>query len=168
MKKITFIVLTLMLCSCSSSVPDIAGGTTPETQEIVDLSEYEIEETAEEIHDLTGAWVEAGYEDLDVFMYGAILDGQIEVMWNMEENTIHALYWAGTYTPPTEPGSYSWVSENDTEKTGSALFASGDDTKEFLYEDGVLYFWLTVSGVSRNIKMVPASEEAIAYINNNK
>ena len=65
-----------------------------------------------------------------------------------------SLYWAGSYiAPESAVTEYSWTSENDTEKTGSALLASGDDTKEFTYKDGVISYEASAMGTTKTMKL---------------
>jgi hypothetical protein len=64
-----------------------------------------------------------------------------------------ALYWAGTYTAPTQPvNTFEWESKNDHDKTGSAILASSDDTKKFTYADGILSWPASAMGVDMVIK----------------
>ena len=66
-----------------------------------------------------------------------------------------SLYWAGSYVAPndnTEP--YTWDSENDKEKTGSALLASSDDIKAFTYENGELTYSASALGTTVKKRLV--------------
>lgn len=83
--------------------------------------------------DLTGNWEEK--DKGDSYQAGYIKDGEIVIYWVSDGGDTKSLYWAGSYIAPTDNAEpYTWNSENDKEKTGSALLASGDDTKKFTYE----------------------------------
>ena len=65
-----------------------------------------------------------------------------------------SLYWAGTYVAPQysdEP--YTWDSENDKEKTDSALLASGADTKTFTYENNQISYEASAMGSTQTVKL---------------
>ena len=65
-----------------------------------------------------------------------------------------SLYWSGTYEAPTEATeNYTWDSVNDTSKTANALLASGDETKTFTYENGVLSYEASALGTTTTVKM---------------
>ena len=96
------------------------------------------------IPDLSGEWV--GEEQV-----ATISGDTIMVYWGSDD--AKALYWAGSFIPPTEPGKYTWISVNDKDKTSEALLASGDDEKIFTYENGVLSYQMSVMGVESNIKL---------------
>lgn len=90
---------------------------------------------------LTGDWTQSNSNADDFYQIATITDDTIEVYWYSTEDSTKALYWAGTFVAPeTADEPYSWESVNDTEKTGSALLASGDDTKTFTYEDGQISY----------------------------
>ena len=61
--------------------------------------------------------------------------------------TVTPLYWAGSYIAPTDSKTpYTWDSVNDTEKTGSAILASSDETKTFTYSDDTISYSVTAAG----------------------
>ena len=101
---------------------------------------------------LTGTWKQTNSESDDSYQEATITDSTIEVYWVADDTK--ALYWAGSFTAPTtadEP--YTWDSANDTEKTSSALLASGDATKTFTYKDGTLSYEVTAMGVTKTVTM---------------
>lgn len=106
--------------------------------------------------DLTGNW--SG----DDGMTATISGEDIRVYWDSDGT--RALYWAGSYVAPTEPGDYSWESAAYTDETESALLASGDASKTFTYSGGKLSFDLTMMGVTSTIKLekVEAGDKATA------
>lgn len=113
--------------------------------------------------DLTGAWTEqttatasAGATSSSTSMKqtATITATTITVTW-AEGNGTSALYWAGSYAAPTQPGdTYQWISQNDTSQTGSALLASSDPTKTFTYANGVISYPVTALGVTVTEKLV--------------
>lgn len=106
----------------------------------------------EEPLDLTGDWQQVTAEGDG--MKATIEGEEITIDWVFEEDDTTALYWAGTYVPPTEAiDEYSWTSENDTEKTSSALMASTGETKDFTYKDGALSFEVSALGVTKTVEL---------------
>ena len=105
---------------------------------------------AEATSDLSGTWTSE--KSGDSYQEAVITDNYIEINW-MSKDT-KSLYWAGSYiAPESAVTEYSWTSENDTEKTGSALLASGDDTKEFTYKDGVISYEASAMGTTKTMKL---------------
>lgn len=100
--------------------------------------------------DLTGVWDSEDNEGS--YQEATISDGYIEINWVDADGT--SLYWAGTYTAPEKAvKEYTWVSENDKEKTESALLASSDDTKEFTYKNGVISYEASAMGTTTTIEL---------------
>jgi hypothetical protein len=100
--------------------------------------------------DLTGVWDSEDNEGS--YQEATISDGYIEINWVDADGT--SLYLAGTYTAPEKAvKEYTWVSENDKEKTESALLASSDDTKEFTYKNGVISYEASAMGTTTTIKL---------------
>ena len=113
----------------------------------------------EKTEDLTGTWQQKGTESADSYQEAVIFGDTIEIYWVYDGGDTKALYWAGSYEAPekfTEP--YSWDSVNDREKTDSALFASGGDTKTFTYEDGVLSYSVSAFGTTTTMKLEKKSD----------
>ena len=92
---------------------------------------------------LTGTWKQTNSESDDSYQEATITDSAIEVYWVADDTK--ALYWAGSFTAPT--------TADDTEKTSSALLASGDATKTFTYKDGTLSYEVTAMGVTKTVTM---------------
>lgn len=88
-------------------------------------------EPAPEPANLTGEW--ATGEGQNYNMNAEITDDTITVKYNLSNNTT-ALFWVGTYTKPTEAGSFSWTSTADREKLKKSFYGSSDETKEFSYD----------------------------------
>lgn len=133
MKKILCVLLSammLVLCGCSSSAP------------------------ADEKLSLIGTWTQTNSESPDSYQEAVITENSMEIYWVSDGGETKALYWAGTYSEPTtNDKEYVWTSQNDTEKTSVALLASGDETKEFTYKDGVISYSTSALGVTTTVKL---------------
>lgn len=100
--------------------------------------------------DLTGTWVSE--KSGDSYQEAVITEDSIEINWMSTDSK--SLYWAGSYTAPeSDVTEYSWTSTNDKEKTDSALLASGDDTKDFSYKDGVISYEVSALGTTKTMKL---------------
>lgn len=99
--------------------------------------------------DLSGDW--SAKEPIS--MWATITEDEISVYWFDEAAESKSLYWAGSYTPPTEPGEFSWTSINDKDQTDSALLASGVDEKVFTYKDGEISYSVTRMGTTSTVRL---------------
>lgn len=143
------IVAMLLVGAMTLSITACSGGAEPSKD-----TETKTEATTEkkEPLDLTGTWkseeVEGSYQE------ATISDSAIEINWVSDGGNTKSLYWAGTYVAPTEStDEYSWISENDKEKTGTALLASSDDTKDFTYKDGVISYEASAMGTTKKVEL---------------
>lgn len=134
---LTVSTLALSFTACSNNK------TTNNTEQTTEIKEPT---------DLTGTWRS---EDNDGSYQEAIItDNSIEINWITDNGKTKSLYWAGTYTAPTEfVEKYSWVSENDKDKTDSALLASTDDTKEFTYENNIISYEVSAMGTTTTLEL---------------
>lgn len=131
------IALTASLTACGST-PD-ADGSKP--------AEVKMEPV-----DLSGTWIAPG-EDDTTWMELTIEGETMTINWVSDSGDTKSLYWAGSYTAPTEPGdSWEWESANDHEQTDYALLASTDDTKSFSYHDGVISWETSALGTTKTMK----------------
>lgn len=104
--------------------------------------------------DLTGEWAQTNSSSSDNYQAATITADTIEIYWVSDGGDTKSLYWAGTFTAPeTADEPYSWTSENDHEQTDMALLASGDDTKEFTYEDGQISYSASALGTTTTIRL---------------
>lgn len=146
-------VLALILTGCSAT----AGGDTDGTATSGTTSSAPVEEVQEapaEPLDLTGEWKQTNSNSADSYQAATISGEQITINWVNDAESTTALYWAGTYVPPADGAqTYTWDSANDTTQTDSAMLASGDPTKTFTYENGVLKYELTAMGVTMTVEM---------------
>lgn len=101
---------------------------------------------------LLGDWKQSNSASKDDAMIATISGDIIEIYWSSPDS--QSLYWSGSFVAPTEPGNeYSWTSNNDHEKTDSAILASSDDTKEFIYKNGELSFSASATGTTMTVRM---------------
>lgn len=110
-----------------------------------------------EVPDLTGAWEST--EDSAFAQQAVIAGSAITVNWVPQDGSDDSrLYWAGSFDAPTAEGAYTWTSTNDHGKTDLELLASGDDTKDFVYEDGEISYEASALGESGTVTLEQTSE----------
>lgn len=147
-------LVALLLCGALATCMITACGQPGEDKkaESTDANKEEKKEEKKEPTDLTGTWKS---EETDgSYQEAVITENTIEINWVSDGGNTKSLYWAGTYVAPTEyVEEYSWTSENDKEKTGSALLASGDDTKEFSYKDGKISYEASAMGTTKTVEL---------------
>lgn len=140
MKKIAIIAAAFVLAMC------MLGCSSQSAQ-----SASQESEPAKPL-DLTGNWKQSNSDSSKSWQEAEIADGEITVWWVTSDSKM--LYWAGTYTAPTEAvDSYSWQSENDKEQTSKAIMASSVETKEFSYSSGVLSYEASAMGVTKTVEL---------------
>ena len=109
--------------------------------------------------DLTGEWKQVNSDSDDSYQSATISGDTIEIYWVSEEDESKSLYWAGTFiAPETAEEPYSWDSENDHERTDSALLASTSDTKTFTYENGEISYEASALGTTTTIRLEKTGE----------
>lgn len=135
--------LVIFLTACGNSQKENSNTYTVKTSK------------KEEPLNLYGTWKQINSDDDKNYQEAKISeDGTIEINWVSEEDDSKSLYWAGSFEAPTkETKKYSWISNNDKEKTEEALLASEDDTKEFNYKNGILSYEASALGTTTTIKM---------------
>lgn len=146
MKKIaTFVLAAVMvvgLVGCTS------GGSNPTNQ--TDKSE---------LPNLSGEWKQSNSNSDESWHGATISENTIEIYWVSNNGDTKSLYWSGTFVAPeTTDEPYTWVSENDKEKTGAAILASGDDTKTFTYEDGQISYSASAMGTTTTVRLEKSEE----------
>lgn len=134
----------LLLTGCSGP----AGGTSTGSSGVATAA------APAEPLDLTGEWKQTNSKSEDSYQSASIADGVITVNWVSEADSSTSLYWVGSYEAPTgSEDSYAWTSKGDTEQMAKALLASGDDAKDFSYENGVLSYEVSALGVTTTVKL---------------
>ena len=146
MKRIIVFVLTLGIVMGSAGVVSAQEAETASNQ-------------AGASSDLTGNWIQKDVEGSELIQTGIIQDGTIDLFWVHGDGSGSNLYWSGDFDVPEENGA-SFTSTNTKSKTGYALMASKEDTKEFTYADGELRY--TVSMLGQEIPVVLVKAEAAA------
>lgn len=100
--------------------------------------------------DLTGGWQQINSTNSNNYQIAKITNNTIEIYWYDKTNNIASLYWAGSFTAPTNfQKSHSWISENDAIKTDAAFLASRDETKTFTYQDGQISYEVSALGMTQ-------------------
>lgn len=146
-------LVALLFCGVLAMSVTACGGTESETgsDKNAESTDNKKEEKKDPT-DLTGTW--KSEETNGSYQEAVIAEDTIEINWVSDGGNTKSLYWAGTYVAPTEyVNEYSWTSENDKEKTGSALLASGDDTKEFSYKDGKISYEASAMGTTKTVEL---------------
>ena len=140
MKKIVGIV-TCLLFACF-----LAGCGVKEQNKVAEKKEP---------LNLYGTWVQTNSNSDDSYQEAVIKkDGTMVINWIDETEDSKSLYWAGSFTAPTKNAiEYSWTSNNDKEQTDEALLASGDDTKKFIYKDGIISYEASALGTTMTMKL---------------
>ncbi|GEL94498.1 DUF5067 domain-containing protein [Cellulomonas composti] len=116
--------------------------------------------------DLTGEWEQSNDAGDGSAHAATIVSDTITIYWVSDDDS-KSLYWAGTVDVPQDAGdSFTWDSVNDKSKTDSALLASGDDTKTFAYEDGIISYETSALGQTWTVELkqtstTPAAESEV-------
>ncbi|MHB1235690.1 MAG: hypothetical protein ACYCZK_08450 [Microbacteriaceae bacterium] len=103
--------------------------------------------------DLARDWKQSNSQSSDSYQEATITADTIEINWVSDGGDTTSLYWAGTYTPPTKAGSFTWTSTNDTSKTDGALLASGDATKDFSFDGSQISYKVSALGTTTTVKL---------------
>lgn len=102
--------------------------------------------------DLTGTWMQTNSKSADSGQKAVITGDMIEVTWEMPEQS--ALYWVGSIEVPQDGSTaFQWTSAGNVERMSTALFASGQETKDFAYDNGVISYEVTVQGVTATVTL---------------
>lgn len=151
-------VFLVSLAACGNSKPSPTAAPTAEpvpAQTPVPTPEPTPqptpEPTPEPIPVLTGEWEQTNKNSEESYQIATITDTTIEVYWKTPD--MKALYWAGTFSPPTAGGDYSWTSVADKERNDMSIMAATADTKEFTYSHGELSYDVQAMGVTVTVRM---------------
>lgn len=116
------------------------------------------ENKKEEPTSLIGTW--KSEENEGSYQEAIISENSIEINWVYDNGETKSLYWSGTYSEPTKKtDNYTWTSENNKKKTGSALTASGDDTKEFTFKDNIISYEASALGTTKTMELLQVSKD---------
>lgn len=106
----------------------------------------------ETVPDLTGTWKSENNDGS--YQEAVITEDSIEINWVVDDGKTKSIYWAGTFTAPTEvTDTYEWTSERDKEKTDMALLASTDDSKDFSYSNGKISYQVSAMGTTTTLEL---------------
>lgn len=127
----------------------VSACSSPETGETPEKSAAEAA-----VPDLTGFWESTGGS----FSQQAVIAGStVTISWLPEDGGDPTLYWAGSFEAPTSDGKHTWTSDNDHSQTDSAMLASGDDTKDFTYDDGAISYEVSALGETDTVTLEQTS-----------
>lgn len=137
MKKIALMflagVMALSLVACGGSAGAAENKTPP---------------------DLSGEWKQSNSDSADSYQSASISGETIEIYWVSDAGKTKALYWAGSFSAPTDTTEpYTWESQNDKSQTETALLASTDDAKTFTYKGGKISYEASAMGVTKTIEL---------------
>lgn len=149
-QKILVLLLGAALCFSLAA----CGGTESESVASVPAASSVASQSEPQPPDLSGEWKQVNANSEDSYQSATIAEDVIEIYWVTESTDTKSLYWAGSFVAPeTADEPYTWDSVNDTEKTGSALLASGDETKTFTYQDGQISYDVSALGMTQTVKL---------------
>ena len=137
-----FALMGLGMTGCAPATPTQNPGSTAEQPA-----------APEAPADLTGEWKQTNSQSPDAYQAATITATTITIYWVSNNGDTRSLYWAGTFEPPTEPGSYSWDSANDTSQTDSAMLASGDPTKTFTFDNDEITYEASALGTTTTVRL---------------
>lgn len=147
-------IFSLMLCAALCLSLSACGGAPSGAAPASGGSAAAASSSAPAAPDLTGDWKQVNAASEDSYQVATIQGDTIEIYWVTESADTKSLYWAGTFVAPeTADEPYTWESANDTEKTGSALLASGDETKTFTYQDGQISYDVSAMGMTQTVRL---------------
>ena len=152
-KKYTIAVNALVLGSVLSlGLGGCAGGSATSASEAPASAKAEAPAAPA---DLTGSWKQSNSKSTDAWQAATVSANTIEVNWVTDGGDTTALYWAGSYTPATDAGGFSWTSKADSAKNDKSLMASTDPTKVFTYSaaDKTISYKVTAMGVTTTVKL---------------
>jgi hypothetical protein len=102
---------------------------------------------------LDGSWKMAKSGIPGAVMTATIRNKTIRIDVTMS-NDVSGLYWTGTFdTGGDNLSPFSVTSTGDTAAMAEAMFGSGDSTKVFYYNNGVLSFPFSMMGVSTTVEL---------------
>ncbi len=147
-------IFALMLCAALCLSLSACGGVPSQAAPASGGSAAAASSSAPAAPDLTGDWKQVNAASEDSYQVATIQGDTIEIYWVTESAETKSLYWAGTFVAPeTADEPYTWESANDTEKTDSALLASGDETKTFTYQDGQISYDVSAMGMTQTVRL---------------
>lgn len=95
--------------------------------------------------DLTGSWCEDSVENGKPGMAAFLTADKMTVYSVTDKQSIYSPFWIGTYEVQEGKDIFTWVSINDVSNDEDYCRYSGDEKKDFSYENGKISF-ITVTG----------------------
>ncbi|MGN7189982.1 hypothetical protein [Curtobacterium sp. MCBA15_004] len=106
------------------------------------------------IPDLSGEWKQNNSASDSGWMTATITADTITANFVTDSGDMTSLFWVGSFTAPSGPDlPYTWTSTRDQAATESALLASSDATKDFVYDDGEISFPVTIAGSTATVRL---------------
>ncbi|PYY64442.1 hypothetical protein DEJ30_08235 [Curtobacterium sp. MCPF17_003] len=104
--------------------------------------------------DLIGDWKQNNTKSDDGWTAATITGNTITVKFITDNGDTTSLFWVGTFTAPKDAKTpYTWTSTRDKAATDSALLASTDDTKDFVFDKDEISFPVSIAGTSTTVRM---------------
>ncbi|WP_034649614.1 DUF5067 domain-containing protein [Corynebacterium vitaeruminis] len=142
--------LTLSACSSDDSSGNGASQGT------------EASATTAQASALEGTWKQTNSADPSRQMEAVITDNSITVYWPAETNDDKPIFWIGSFDEGAAAQGGTITSTRDKSATDSefvsSLYASDDDTKDFLVGKDKISFSVSVQGLSTTVEMKKESD----------
>lgn len=139
---------TMMLSLAACGDGNTQSGGSAESSAPVEQMEQQ------EPANLEGTWRQVNSNSDTSYQEATITGNEISIDWVDIETETRSVYWIGSFTPPTtadEP--YTWESQQDEEKVGAAILASGDATKTFTYENDQIIYEASALGTTMTVRL---------------
>ena len=137
------LAVAVILTECGGAEPAPAGA-----------AESTATHEASRVPDLAETWKQGNSASKDANQEAKITGDTISIDWVSDGGDTTSIYWVGTFKDPTDATEpYIWTSKRDVAKTGSALLASTDDSKEFTFEGDTISYKVSALGSTTTVKL---------------
>ena len=140
-----FLAISVISLSGCSSSPKAEITTLPAVPSVTEAPAASATETADTSESFDGTWTNDDGSFLADISAGVIVI-------NLVTDDSESLYWKGTF-PTVAENNTAFVSDGDVEAMYASLFGSQDETKEFMYEDGVIKFDMSMAGTTTHVRL---------------
>ncbi|PZE62833.1 hypothetical protein DEJ33_10140 [Curtobacterium sp. MCPF17_047] len=148
------IAAVLVLSGCSAAGSTNSGAESKQSSTAAADTSTTTPTPTPTAPDLVGTWKQNNSASADGYTSATITADTITVEFVTDNGDTRSLFWVGTYTPPTDGSEkYTWTSKRDEAATASALLASTDPTKDFVYDDEEISFPVTIAGTTATVRM---------------
>ncbi|WP_241742668.1 hypothetical protein [Arthrobacter bussei] len=148
MKKLTTSVALTFAAALALSGCGEADTPTTETVE----SAESVTEDAPQIPDLVGSWKQSNPNSEENYQQATVTADTITIEWVADGGNTTSIYWIGTFEAPTEENG-SFTSVRDKEATNSALLASTEDSKDFMFEGETITYKVSALGTTTTVEL---------------